>query len=281
MIKTLLFLTRTTRYRWNRFTYSLRADKSPIQALRNRYKDCPMILCGSGPSLKETPLDDFVEVPAIGMNKIDLLFSKVKWRPSLILCTNNLVVRQHWKTFVHSEIPVYLSWKSQKQIPRPYRNKPAYFLSLATRSFSEDLAAGVGSAGTVTYTALQFAYYMGANPVILVGVDHNFICRGRPNDIVKCKGEDVNHFDPNYFANGQFWGVPNLELSELAYRYSKQAFEKKGRTIYDATVGGKLTIFPKLSMEGARELCARSLETFRRNPNPRQAPVAMEDRKSF
>ena len=102
---------------------------------------------------------------------------------------------------------------------------------------------------------MQFAYSMGANPVILFGVDHSFKTEGSANTIEVRKGEDVNHFDPNYFAAGQRWGIPNLDGSELAFQKAKEAFEKDGRTIYDATINGKLQIFPKITVDEARQHC--------------------------
>lgn len=259
MIKKLIFWSKPIRYRLDRLTYKSLADRKPIQKLKNCLKDCPMLVVGNGPSLNKTPLDEFVDIPSIGTNKVDLIFSKFKWRPYLIICINNLVIKQNWENFVRSEIPVYLSWKGRWFAGSTHRNKVNYFLSLPTRDFSDNLVKGVGSAGTVTYAALQFAYYMGCNPVIIVGVDHSYNFSGEPNEIAKRKGPDQNHFDPNYFREGSTWGLPNLELSEIGYQYAKEAFENDGRTIYDATIGGKLDIFPKINIDEAIKICRNKL----------------------
>ena len=256
MLTRLLLWTRPIRYRFDRKTFEYCADRRPIVDLRDKFNGLPMLVGGNGPSLNKTPLDDFSAVPSIGMNKIFLLFPCVKWRPNLVVCTNNLVIKQSWQFFIRSNIPTFLSWKGRWFINRNERNSFNYFLSLSSREFSPNPSEGVGSAGTVTYTALQFAYFMGANPVILFGVDHSFSCEGKANEIVKMEGSDPNHFDPNYFAEGQKWGLPNYELSELAYRNSKNAFEKDGRHVYDATINGKLDVFPKIGVEEAREICS-------------------------
>lgn len=255
MLTRLLLRTRPIRYWFDRKTFAFNADCQAIINLRNKYKGLPMLVIGNGPSLNKTPLDEFCHVPSIGVNKINLLFHRVSWRPILILCVNNLVVQQNWQTFVQNKIPVFLSWKARWFIPRSERRSVSYFLSLPSSEFSLDPTEGVGSAGTVTYTALQFAYFMGANPVILFGVDHSFSYEGRTNEIVKMEGSDPNHFDPNYFAEGQKWGLPNFDRIELAYRNAKNAFEKDKRLIYDATIGGKLDIFPKISVETAKRIC--------------------------
>jgi len=259
MIKTLLSATKPFRYKWHRFSYEKFADVSCLSELRNKYRNKPMLVVGNGPSLNQTPLDDFLEIASVGMNKIDLLFARVRWRPTLIICVNGLVVKQHWRNFVRYEIPVFLSWKCRLSVKRRYRKSLYYFLSLSQRKFSHDLCEGVGSAGTVTYAALQFAYYMGANPVILFGVDHSFTFQGAPSQIVKRRGEDVNHFDSNYFEENTYWGLPDLELSEFAYEQAKNVFEENGRHIYDATINGKLNVFPKISVDEAKKYCGITL----------------------
>lgn len=237
-------------------TYRRSNQHGQIRNLRCVWNARPALIVANGPSLNETPLDDFIGVPSIGMNKIDLIYPRVEWRPSLVTCVNNLVAVQNQDAWADTEVPVYVSWKCRRWIRRSLRDKFSYFLSLASSDFSADAAAGVGAAGTVTYAALQFAYYTGADPVILVGVDHSFTgaTDGRENIIEKRKGADVDHFDPNYFADGQRWGVPNLALSEHAYRLARKAFEAQGRRIYDATIGGKLTIFDKLEIKDAIRL---------------------------
>lgn len=254
MIKIILSITKPIRYWYDRISFAGNNNVS-LEKLKNIYQDKPLLIIGNGPSLNETPLDEFIKVPAIGLNKIELIFSRVQWRPQFIVCMNNLVVKQYWEKFVTSEIPTFISWKARWFVKKKYRKSLKYFLSNATPDFSKDITNGIGSAGTVTYTALQFAYYMGANPVILFGVDHTFNFQGDPADLAKRKGEDINHFDPNYFKEGQWWGLPNLDLSEVGYLNAKKAFENDGRTVLDATIGGKLNIFEKISLEKAREIC--------------------------
>jgi hypothetical protein len=63
---------------------------------------------------------------------------------------------------------------------------------------------------------------------------------------VVSEGEDPNHFDPRYFGKGFRWQLPDLETSEIAYRMARRAYEQAGRRVLDATIGGKLTVFPKV-----------------------------------
>jgi hypothetical protein len=102
---------------------------------------------------------------------------------------------------------------------------------------------------TVTYVALQLAFHMGFSEVILIGVDHSFNTKGAPNLTITSDGDDPNHFSPEYFGKGFRWQLPDLEASEQAYVMARDAYEKSGRIILDATVGGKLPVFPKVKYE--------------------------------
>lgn len=257
MFTKLLLSTVRFRYMVDGWLYRRRpATAAAMATLRARVAGGPMIILGNGPSVNQTPLDDFAAVPAIGLNKINLLFDRVKWRPSLICCVNNLVVKQNAEYFRTTELPVFLSWKCRWFLGgRPGPNVH-YLKPRGTIEFSRDPLDWIaGQGGTVTYLAMQMAYALGANPVILFGVDHSFKAEGPKQAIRKMEGPDPNHFDPNYFAKGTHWGLPNLELSELAYRAAKHAFETDGRRIVDATIGGKLEVYPKISVAEAKRLC--------------------------
>ena len=116
--------------------------------------------------------------------------------------------------------------------------------------FAPDARGRLWEGATVTNVALQLAYHMGFSKVILIGVDHNFANQGTPNTTVTSTGEDPNHFSGAYFAKGFRWQLPDLEASEAAYRMAQAAFAGAGRSVLDATVGGKLTVFPKVDYRG-------------------------------
>ena len=62
-------------------------------------------------------------------------------------------------------------------------------------------------------------------------------------------GDDRDHFDTRYFGKGFRWQLPDLDTSEVAYRMAHKAYANDNRRILDATVGGKLTVFPKLDYD--------------------------------
>ncbi len=103
--------------------------------------------------------------------------------------------------------------------------------------------------GTVTNIALELAYFMGFSEVILIGVDHNFADKGPPGKAIVSQNNDQNHFSKDYFGKGVVWQLPNFQTSEKGYERNKIRFKNDGRNIVDATVDGKLTIFPKVDFK--------------------------------
>jgi hypothetical protein len=43
--------------------------------------------------------------------------------------------------------------------------------------------------------------------------------------------------------------LPDLETSEVGYALARESYRNSGREILDATIGGKLTIFPKVDYD--------------------------------
>ena len=115
--------------------------------------------------------------------------------------------------------------------------------------FFTDLTEGCWEGSTVTMVAIQLAYYMGFSEVILAGVDHSYQFSGNPHAEVTSAGDDPNHFASNYFGKGFRWHLPDLEGSELSYRVANFMFRQAGRRIVDATIGGKLQVFPKVEYD--------------------------------
>lgn len=111
-------------------------------------------------------------------------------------------------------------------------------------SFQPDITKPMWQGHTVTYVALQIAYYMGFNRVALIGCDHSF-----PYMSKTLVGPDINHFDPNYFPGGSKWDLPNLKMSEVAYKLARGAYSRDGRKIYNCSTFTKLDVFKRASLK--------------------------------
>jgi hypothetical protein len=222
-----------------------------LQKFKNIHMNERCFIIGNGPSLRSMNLNLIHNEYAFGLNRIYLLFDKYIFRPTYFVSINNLVLQQFSSEIIALDMPKFIDWNMRKYYPDNHETINFLKLGLGLKDkFAKDITSQISSGGTVTYVAMQLAYWMGFKEVILIGVDHNFSDKGTPNKTeVRKSNVDENHFHPNYFPKGSKWQLPDLLRSEIAYRLAKEAFEDDGRRILDATVGGKLQVFPKVNFE--------------------------------
>jgi len=229
-----------------RFHLKAVISRRRLRAYKDRHKGQRCFIIGNGPSLRKTDLSLLRHETTFGLNRIYLLFDEIGFATTYHVAVNRLVLEQTTGEISNLSIPSFISWKSRDLIEF---HPNMIFLRAVYRygpSFFNDIADGIWEGMTVTYVAMQIAYYMGFEKVILIGVDHNFETKGKPHTTVVSPGDDPNHFSPHYFGKGFRWQLPDLETSELAYRIADYQFRSSGREIVDATIGGKLEVFPKV-----------------------------------
>jgi len=219
-------------------------SRKKIRNYHDRYKGKRCFVIGNGPSLKNTDLQKLKGEYTFGMNRIYLMFPELGFPTSFLVCVNDLVIEQTADEMQNLTIPRFFSWRSRKWL-KPADDLHFLHTTYTGPKFAKNAAGRLWEGATVTYVCLQLAYYFGFEEVILIGVDHSFVTKGKPNTTIVSEGDDPNHFNPGYFGKGFRWQLPDLDTSEVAYSMAKQAFEADGRSIVDATIGGKLTIFPK------------------------------------
>jgi hypothetical protein len=225
-----------------------RASVRRLGELKDIHRGRRAFIIGNGPSLKQTDLKKLKNEYTFGMNRIYLGFPEMGFETTYFLTVNSLVIEQCAEDIRRLSMPRFLCWRSHNAIgTAPDLN----FLhtTYAGPKFAADVRGRVWEGATVTYVALQLAFHMGFQQVILIGVDHNYSAQGKPNTTITSQGDDKDHFHASYFGKGFRWQLPDLETSERAYRMARQAYESAGRRVLDATVGGKLTIFEKAEYE--------------------------------
>ena len=230
------------------------SDRLRLKAFKNKHQGQDCFIMGNGPSLNKMDLTLLNDYHTFGMNKIFLIFKRVELELSYLVSVNDLVIEQSKEEFEKMNCPVFLSYsKSQNVIDKKDHIHRLYTqFSKAGMSwlFTPNMEEPIFEGCTVTFVALQLAYYMGFERVFLVGVDHNFKQTGKPHEKQTMTEDDANHFDPNYFK-GNAWHLADLRGSEVSYHLADYAYQSTGRKIYDATVEGKLDIYEKISYEDA------------------------------
>jgi hypothetical protein len=221
-----------------------RASIRQLASLKDAHRGERCFIIGNGPSLKNTDLTRLGGEYTFGVNRIYLLFPDLGFTTSYYLCVNSLVIEQCAADIRTLPVPKFLSWRSRNLI-QPTPDMAFLHTTYSGPKFAADVRGRLWEGATVTYVTLQVAFHMGFEQVILIGVDHSYATQGKPNTTVVSQGDDLSHFHHSYFGKGFRWQLPDLETSERAYRMARQAFEAAGRQVIDATVGGKLTVFPK------------------------------------
>ena len=214
-----------------------------LSEYRNRHRGERCFILGNGPSLKKTDLSPLKDEVTFGLNRIYLLFDEMQFTTTYHVTVNKLVIEQCAHEMAALLCPKFISWESRDLIDF---TPDMAFLPRGGFGFQGDIVKGVWEGATVTYVALQIAYYMGFETVILVGVDHSYVTAGQPHTTVISEADDPDHFDPRYFGKGFRWQLPDLETSELAYRIARYHYERANRRVVDATIGGNLNVFCKV-----------------------------------
>ena len=215
-----------------------------LQFLKNRHQRERVILVANGPSLNRMELSFLRHEITMGLNKIYLGFREFGFYPRYYAAVNSKVIAQSANEINQLNCVKFIAEHSGALVPESGLVYHVETISPPAR-FCHDITRGVHEGWTVTYAALQIAYYLGFTEVILIGLDHRYDFTGLPNEAHRLDGPDTNHFNIDYFGGGQTWDNPDLAHAEESYRIARSEFEKAGRRIIDATVDGASVAFEK------------------------------------
>lgn len=206
-------------------------------------------IVATGPSLRMEDLDVLKKnnVKSIGMNKLFLAYKRSAWRPDYYVVDDSYCLSENSDELKNMPVgSIFLSdtypeiW--EKNVPPnvyKYHSQPSIMYDEEV-PFSEDIVKGIYSRGTVTYSCIQLAAYMGFQEIILLGVDFSISNDYRNKD---------NHFDPDYYNDKSkvrvFWEKDSLQAYESAQKHA----EEHGIKIYNATRGGKLEVFERVEFD--------------------------------
>jgi hypothetical protein len=226
-----------------------------LKALRGCGRGRRCFIIGNGPSLAQMDLEPLGGEVTFAVNGIFLMFPDLTFRPTYYVVEDDLVAQDR-ATEINSLVgmqkffPKFLSpWLTPGptttflNVIKDYRDYPGF------PAFSTNAARAIWVGGTVTYINLQLAYYMGFDQVILIGVDCNYEVRDDEVDVegtlFTSTAPDRNHFHPDYFGAGYRFHDPMVERMQRAYARARQTFERDGREVLNATLGGKLEVFER------------------------------------
>lgn len=220
-----------------------------ILKYRNKHKGERCVIIGNGSSLNDMDLSFLKNEICFGLNRIYLGFQAFDFIPTYYVAVNELIIKQSKNEISQIACTKFISNRGMKYL-QPQED--LIFIKTNPYSgpdFSTDLVQGCKEGGSVTYVAMQLAYYMGFESIILIGLDHNFGKVGIPNQEFVCLESYPNHFHPNYFTSAEKWQFPDLVDIERHYKIAQTYFYLGNKNILNATFMSRCHIFKKVSYQ--------------------------------
>jgi len=207
-----------------------------MRSFSNLHEGETCIIVGNGPSLKDVPVSFLKKFKTFGTNRIYLLEN---FTPTYYAAVNPLVVDQCRHEINELHCIKFITSTMAQFIYGSYS-----IVSSGMQRFCYEPFRELYEGFTVTFVAMQLAYFMGFSTVLLVGVDHRFKFDGAPNMRQFMQSDDPNHFSPEYFKD-KFWHTPDLERSNEAYLMAEDAFRADSRIIINLTTNSGTSVFER------------------------------------
>lgn len=244
----------------------VRAMRARLAALRGLYSGKRCFIMGNGPSLRKMDLDRLEGEFVWASNKAYMLFDRIRWRPSFYVSVDTRVVPD-----IACDIEKYIYTIPGVKCFFPVHFRESQVLSsgshvywyherapIVTEArdpyeiFTTSPQDWVSVVTTVTIAAMQLAVYLGFNPIYLIGCDTDYKVpdtvkfEGGNDFLLSTENDDPNHFDPAYFGKDSRWHQPKPENMILHYTKARKVCDDLGVQVFNATVGGKLEVFPRV-----------------------------------
>jgi hypothetical protein len=184
----------------------MQQDAERLRSYADKHKGERCFIVVNGPSLKVSDLDLLENETCFACNKIYLLYEQTKWRPKYFMCEDIMVLRQNIDR-------LSALTGSTKFFPRrlfngegflPRHSPDAIYYDLLfpdwrrkhthQQLFSLDPVEGLNMGGTVLYSMIEMAAYMGFKDIYLLGCDLTFDMRSE-NPVHRLRLEVGQHIN--------------------------------------------------------------------------------------
>ncbi len=206
-----------------------------MEQFKNLHKGKRCFVIGNGSSLNQLDLSLLEKEITLGCNNIHLMkdFKPKYW------CISDWWVADKIKADIDkwgSEIIKFSSDRHHNKI-MPLFNNCHVIKVLEGSGFSDDMAKGFYQGYSVTYFMLQIAYYMGCNPIYLIGIDG--IKKEKMDSFFLERNGKVPHTDLELIKK-------QTDLSHIAFKVAREFLEAKGIKIFNATPDSVVESFKKI-----------------------------------
>lgn len=242
-------------YSKSNLTFALNGglDKKQIKKFKNIHAGKRCFIIGNGPSLRGSDLDKLKGEITFAANRIDPIFEETTWRPNYYCAFDDGFIKNkdNHKFIELIDCDMKFLRKQVYYYSRNIKGNKCYLNTKYSRKylnnpkFSNDISKYVYTIGTVTYTAIQIAAYMGIKEIYFIGVDNSYQFERKKDGTLHQNNDTKNYFGSKVINNG-FSAVYEMDI---AYKAAKDYADKNGIKIYNATRGGKLEIFERVGFD--------------------------------
>lgn len=223
-----------------------------VKTLKNAHKGQRCFILATGPSLKPEDVALLEKEYTIGVNSIYKMFERMSWKPTYYVMTDPMLFARTFSCG-HRNVGSYsqrysivnalnrrITGNDEKVIliHNCWLDHIYHYGTSRRFKYSGHPEGGVYDYYSVTQECIYYAIYMGFQEIYLLGADNNFL--GSFQHFEETEGEARISYEKALKAQrGNDW----------AYAYLKEIAEKKHVKIYNATRGGRVELFPRVSLE--------------------------------
>ena len=229
-----------------RYHNSFKQHYDKLKELHNKHLGERCFIVGMGPSLDKTRFDLIKDEHFIVSNNFYQGQERFGINPKYWCVADDAVFDIHAKQLLSLDTTLFLT----DEASRLFVQNKDYYMNGVTKepivikplgdmetwmNISKNLRNGV-CGGMVIYSDLQIAFHLGFKDIYLLGCD--------------CTKSNGTHFEGADTFNTEERVIKDNEWLPTFKKYKiyKKLFEKEGRTIYNATVGGDLEVFERRSL---------------------------------
>lgn len=217
------------------------------------------VLIGSGPSLTIedlTALGKRSGLVSVACNSIFKAYEFTDWRADLYCISDEGVFDTVGKKVleIQKDKPIFVTERiyqkmdaadRPKVIPVRVRRNVDY---PQRRRFSGNAARYTYTAGSVLYFMLQLAYYLGFKKIYLLGCDCNYSLTKQADGTLVSTGVK-DYFLPGYEDRKGHQPINQYDIVIPDYEEARRFTDSHGVSVFNATRGGKLESFVRVSFD--------------------------------
>jgi hypothetical protein len=211
---------------------------------------------GNGPSLNRQDLSPLGNEMTIVMNRFNQHPIIEKWKPTFFCMADPAenLRRVDLTSFIDKiEAKAYFFQIDVKEIIDERRivdQEKVFYLRMGSvlqnaqmnTKYNIDFTRAIPRCISTAHMALMLAIYMGCSPIYLIGLDHDYLAHRSIETHFYAGGGDLSQ-------KSYKWYIKSTLLVWELYEWIQSVAREKGITIYNATAGGFLDVFPRAEYE--------------------------------